>query len=168
MARQESDREDLFSEAVALSQRAEFNLPPAANSSPAMLLIGQRDNGWLSLYIGADPVYHFDERNRLRRAYQEGLLFRSQGQTLSRMWRDRTATETILRRHDLSDVELAGFRAKLTADLSRLLTAWKLGELRVNRQSPADNLELPHHLWARLAECVPEHDWLAPAVPGRR
>ncbi|MEZ6044739.1 MAG: hypothetical protein R3C11_03990 [Planctomycetaceae bacterium] len=41
------------------------------------------------LYLGPDPVYHFDAAGRLKRAYVEGLLYRTQESTLARLERLR-------------------------------------------------------------------------------
>ena len=83
MARQEVDREDLIAEAVALRRRIELALPGCDNP----VVAGYRSTGALSLYFGADPVYQFDERGRLRRAFVGGHLYRTQGTTLAELTR---------------------------------------------------------------------------------
>ena len=81
MARNESDREDLMREAVALVRRVECETGNENDS----VISGFRKCGSLSLYFGPDPVYHFDDSARLRRAFGEGFLYRTQGTTLARI-----------------------------------------------------------------------------------
>lgn len=102
MSRHESDREDLLQDASALSPRWEFSLPGFEEP----VTVGFRKNGNLSCYFGPDPVYQFDAAGRLRRAYAENLLYRSEGITLSRIERHRDSSQTSLLRHDLTPQEL--------------------------------------------------------------
>src|SRR5690606_13058939 len=71
------------------------------------IVAGFRRDVSLSVYIGADPGFHFDPEGRLKRAYVDGKLYRTQGDTLAELTRERTETETILRRRDLDAVELS-------------------------------------------------------------
>ena len=70
MARDESDREDLLREATALVERIE--LAPADAADDEHIVAGFRRDGALSIYFGADPVYHFNSAGELRRAYCDG------------------------------------------------------------------------------------------------
>ena len=97
MARQESDRDDLMGEATALVRRAEWK----PLSGVEAVVTGFRRDGSMSLYFGADPVYHFDETGRLKRAFLAGRLYRTQGTTLAELTRRREKTETHLIRRDL-------------------------------------------------------------------
>jgi hypothetical protein len=74
MSRNESDREDLMAEATALRRRVQLQVPGEALS----IIAGFRDEGRVSIYFGPDPVYHFDEQGRLRRAFVAGRLYRTQ------------------------------------------------------------------------------------------
>jgi hypothetical protein len=105
MARQESDREDLMREATALVRRVELDVP----GEPEPVVCGFHADGRLSVYFGSDPVYHFDPEGRLRRAFVDGHLFRTQGTTLACLTRVRTHAVTELRRRDLNPEELAAF-----------------------------------------------------------
>ncbi len=169
MARQESDREDLFAEAVALTRRLEGTVLNASDPAFAgKLVLGLRDNGWLSVYLGSEPVYHFDARHRLRRAYVDGWLYRTQGTTLARLQRSRSATETTLLRTDLAPPELLRFRERmqqLLRDLASHLTspAWQ-----TLRRFPEYDLRIEADIADRLSGCLTVGDWLAPPVPGRR
>src|SRR5262245_54153743 len=102
MARQESDREDLWAEAVALTSRVEFR----RSDDERPILIGFRDTGWCSIYVGQDLMLQFTPAGGLRRAFRDGDLYRTQGTTLSRLRRQRSAAETTLLRSDLSAEEL--------------------------------------------------------------
>ena len=75
MARDEADREDLVKEAVAYVVRGEFTLP----NWEQPVFIGFRANGNFSFYFGSEPVYQFDARGRLRRAFLNGKLYRQRG-----------------------------------------------------------------------------------------
>jgi hypothetical protein len=106
MARNEADREDLIREAVALTERAELQ----CTSFPEAVTVGYRTTGAFSVFFGQDPVYQFDPDYRLRRAFENGSLFRSHETTLARMIRQRTEEQTLLIRSDLLPDELASRR----------------------------------------------------------
>jgi len=148
MARQESEREDLMAEAVALVRRVELAFPASASTSTSVteaeserrVVAGCRVDGATSIYFGEDPVYHLDSAGGLKRAYVGGFLYRTQGATLARLDRQRTPTETLLVRHDLSTEELASFRADISARLHTFCDA--IAEGRVLRSVPADSPDL--------------------------
>ena len=83
MARHEDDREDLMREAVALTDRVELSV----DGFESLITIGFRSNSAMSIFLGPDAVYHFDPEGRLRRAFVDGLLFRSQHTTLAMLRR---------------------------------------------------------------------------------
>ena len=134
MAREESDREDRMREAVALNRRMEIvpkaMAPPAddadaATRLPAItaepIVLGFRSStGWFSIYFGQDPVYTWDAAGRLRRAYVDGFLFRTQGTTLARLERVRGSSSVELARHDLEVAECANFVARMHRHLRGL------------------------------------------------
>jgi hypothetical protein len=132
MARHESDREDLIREATALRERVELHVP--GESAP--VVAGFRDDGRLSLYFGADPAYHFDSAGRLRRAYCEGLIYRSQGTTLARLARERSPSETTLHRTDLDPAELSSFVGTVRERTAQLLAAVEQQRAALVRQVP--------------------------------
>ena len=134
MARHETDREDLMSEATALRQRVELELPGVAEH----VVAGFRDNGGCSIYFGADPVFHFDSDGALRRAFVAGDLYRSLGNSLARLTRRRAEREVHLVRHDLDPAELAAFLAALRGRLERLHDALANGAARIVRQVPEE------------------------------
>ena len=69
MTRQESDREDLIREAVAMPERGEFRVP----GLDELVTVGFRTTAAMSVFIGQDPVYQFDPAGRLRRAFANGV-----------------------------------------------------------------------------------------------
>jgi hypothetical protein len=132
MARHEVDREDLMTDATALRQRIELVMD--GESEP--IVAGVKSNGYVSVYFGADPAYHFDAAGGLRRAFVEGLLYRSQGNTLARLSRTRTAQTVDLARHDLEPAELEHFLASMETRLGHLQAALERGAVKITRQVP--------------------------------
>lgn len=161
MARNESDREDLMAEAVAMTRRIEVTLPDEST----LIVTGFRSNGWLSIYLGPDLMYQFDEHGRLRRAFVGGLLFRTQGATLAQLHRQRTDTETTLLRRDLTETELAAFRRTMLDQLTEFHQRLIQRAVRVTRRFPVEDDQLWNdlvHGWQRVLT-APE--FLAPALP---
>lgn len=163
MARHESDREDLMQEATGLARRVEWQVSFITDP----VVAGFKTNGACSVYFGAEPVLQFDPSGRLRRAFFDGFLFRTQGSTLARLQRNRTPEATQLVRHDLDDSELAAFRVQACSWLRLLLQAIDLGEAVRLRQVPEEDevvLDLCVALRAALGEGLP----LAAAIAGKR
>lgn len=133
MARHEADREDLMREAVSLVRRVELCCP----SQREPIVIGFRNNGNWSVYFGGDPVFHFDNQRRLRRAFVDGQLYRSQGKTLTRLTRQRSSEATRLLRHDLSSTELTDFWSCAAALLEQLLDAIRDKSVQVLQRIPS-------------------------------
>lgn len=163
MAREESDREDLMREAVALVRRAEFTFPD--RSDP--VFAGFKRTGGLSIYFGPDPVYQFDDEGRLRRAYVDGLLYRTQGETLARLRRERTERETTLVRTDLTIAELESFLESMRNRLSWLREAIAAKRSLHHEQIPPES-DLEPELISAIEVSLTADPPLAPAIPGRR
>lgn len=133
MPRDEHDREDLLREATALVERVELALPGEAEH----VVAGFRRDGGLSLFFGQDPVYQFNSRRQLRRAYVAGLLYKADGGRLATLERRRETYRVVLLRRDLTDDETAAFVARLSERLAALLAALIAGDFRVvGRQPP--------------------------------
>ncbi len=162
MARHEADREDLMAEAAALRPRVELAVP----GEPVPVVAGFREAG-MSLYFGGDPVYHFDEAGRLRRAFCGGRLYRTQGTTLARLTRLRTAAATELVRHDLSPAELDDFRRAMIRRIVNLAAMLDAGECEILREDP-ENSEVLAPLAMLLGEIIVADGALAPPLPGKR
>lgn len=163
MAQHETDREDLMQEATGLARRVEWQVPFMTDP----VVAGFKKNGACSVYFGAEPVLQFDPSGCLRRAFFEGYMFRTQGSTLARLQRNRTADETQLIRHDLNDSELAAFRVQACSWLRRLLQALDLGEAVRLRQVPEGD-EVILDLCAALRTALKEGLPLAAAIAGKR
>lgn len=162
MAGNESDREDLLREAVALVPRAELQV----NGLPDLLTAGYRSSGILSLYFGQDPVYQFDPAGRLRRAFENGLLYRTASHTLARLRRVRSENEVTLQRSDLNPEELSHFRSRMQTLLITLQHALEENTATVIRCVP------PDHNWntlllESLTKIQNADPWLAGAIVRR-
>lgn len=164
MARQEADREDLFAEAIALARRIEGRIDARTD----LVILGFRPSGWLSVYLGPDLMYQFDDQGRLRRAFVSGCLYRSQRTTLACLVRQRTTSETILLRRDLQPDELSAFRRHLLASLAPVISALEQNSFVVRRQVPENDGALPGDLRDHLKLVESCADWLAPAMAPRR
>jgi hypothetical protein len=124
MARNEADREDLMAEAVSLLKRIEFH--DASQTQP--VVAGLNTFGWLFVYLGQDTMYRFDELGRLRRAFVDGLLYRTEGRTLAVLQRQRSssagasaaAMKSELLRKDLTVDELNIFQQRTRHELKEL------------------------------------------------
>ncbi|HUQ69018.1 MAG TPA: hypothetical protein VM165_05820 [Planctomycetaceae bacterium] len=163
MARQEADREDLLAEAVALTRRVEGIIVATGQ----VIVAGFRQPGWLSIYFGSDPMYQVDDAGRLRRAFERGLLYRTQGITLARLTRTRSETETTLLRDDLSPAEIAAFRGRMTDRLTEVVDAMESYGFQPLRQVPNDDAALISDVAARLRLALSAAPWLAPPIAAR-
>jgi hypothetical protein len=121
MARSESDKEDLIADATSLVERAEYDCVLNATKANKITTVGFRRDDSLSLYFEQDPFYQFDSNGLLRRSYEKGFLYRSQGDTLAKLDRHRSETKTTLQRSDLSETQLAEFRQRMRQHLTALL-----------------------------------------------
>ena len=162
MARHEADREDLLAEARALSPRAEWSIPDTTD----VVTAGLRRDRFVSIYFGGDPCYHFDNKGRLRRAFVDGALYRTQGTTLARLVRERTETKMTLRRTDLSETEVDMLLGNMQSRLIGFLDDVDFGRAQVVR-SVADETAEVGEIVAQLRRCG-EVTTLAPALPTRR
>jgi hypothetical protein len=161
MARTESDREDLIREATALKQRVEWDVP--GESEP--VVTGFKRDGSLSVYFGQDPVYQFNPAGQLRRAYVDDFLYRTQGDTLARLHRERTADETTLVRQDLTEDTLAEFVTTMRSRLTRLTNCIDDQSGTILRQVIEGNAP---DFAAALHLALNADPWLAVAIPTRR
>lgn len=163
MARHEADREDLMRGATALERRCELQVSGLMEP----VIAGLRGGGSLSIYFGPDPVYHFDEALRLRRAYAGGFLYRTQATTLARLLRSRTETATELIRHDLDEMELAHFRGEMCQHLETLSNALRSATATLLKSVPEGD-DLRPELLDRIEQILTAGSPLAPSIKGKR
>lgn len=164
MARHETDREDLWAEAVAMTSRVELSI----EGQLFPLLIGYRDNGWCSIYFGQDEMWQFTTDGELRRAFRHGDLFRSQGTTLARLQRQRSAEETTLLRHDLTPDELARFQRETYDRMRQLQEAISSGRVSIRREVHGGPGTLLENISETLNKILHAGRFLAPAITGKR
>jgi len=165
MTRHEKDRENLMKDAQALTRRVSFRSSSEEKSAPFLEVVaGIRENGFLSVYFDQDPVFHFDDRNRLRRAFVDHFLYRSQGSTLARMRRERTVEKTVLQRQDLNDHELEQFQSRTIDTVDRFLNFLNQSTACVEKIIPADDDSLVPEILVRLEEIKQQKCPLSPAM----
>ncbi|WP_339683752.1 hypothetical protein [Gimesia maris] len=166
MALHEQDREDLMREATALFPRAEFQVEQVNER----LFWGQKKNGHFSFYFGSDPVYQFDQNAFLRRAFINGTLYRTQGNTLARLTRVHNSTESVLQRYDLTETELATCLQAMTQHFQELELVWLDPQKIQMIQSLADcsDLELQHQIYKQIRLVLQHSERLAPRIRGKR
>jgi hypothetical protein len=105
----------------------------------------------------------------LRRAFVDGLLYRTQGSTLARMTREQSADESSLVRTDLDLQTLQDFRKEMRIWLQAWVDAVAAGRLEVTRQQPSgDSTLLAEITYALQRQLSDRPDWLAPPIPGKR
>lgn len=162
MARHEADREDLIRDAVAFRNRIEWLVP----GEPEPVVTGLRSDQSLSVFFGQDPVYHFNPDGQLRRAYVDGFLYRTQGDTLARLSRERSESETALLRSDLDEASLGQFQLEMRMRIAKLRHSLQTGSATALRSvlECGAAASFPEFL-ARVEHASP---WLAPAIPTRR
>ena len=148
-------------DATALRLRVELRL----SDEREPIVAGFHDDGRFSVYFGSDPVYHFDPQGRLRRAFVAGELYRSRGNTLARLSRERRPGATELARHDLTPRELQSFLTQMTGLLESWRQSLESGRTEVLRTVP-DGADLHEQLLAVLPRVCQAQ--LSPLVGRRR
>lgn len=157
-------------EATALADRIEFTLNDQAEDAFPWQTItaGFRRDGSLTVYLEQDPFYQFDVEGRLRRAFVDGFLYRSQTDTLARLHRERSTQQTTLLRYDLSTDECRQFRHVMQAQLKMLLQLLQTGQLCLRRIVSTDN-DLPRRLCLSLDKILThDQNFLSRSINRRR
>jgi len=162
MALHEEDKEDLMRDAVALRNRIEWDVP----DEPHAVVTGLRADRSLSVFFGQDPVFHFNPAGQIRRAFVNGFLYRAQGQTLARLARERTPTETLLVRNDLEAEKLDEFLISMRGRLRNLAAALET-QTACPLRSVCDD-EVPSDFDAVLQLVLAADPPIAPAFATRR
>lgn len=167
----EHGREDVMTEAVSLIERIECRY--SENAEPAVL--GFNQQRWLFVYFGSDPMYRFDELGRLRRAFVDGMLYRTAESTLAIMERHSSRNQSepgqkegsYLLRRDLSLDELKEFHARMLRELQQL--NFGLETRNILRQIPAGESMLLEAFRPALKLIMEKglHEFLAPSIVRR-
>lgn len=123
MAREEADREDLLREATALVERVEL-LDTSHDAERHTITVGFRRDGSVAYFFDADPVYQFNSRRELRRAYRHGKLLKAEQGRLIELTRTRTPDETTLERRDLSDDETGTLLDEMRLRVTAFVAHW--------------------------------------------
>jgi hypothetical protein len=150
-------------EAIALRRRVEFAVPGESEA----IVAGLRDGGELATYFGMDPVFQFDALRGLRRAFVDGLLYRTQGATLAQLRTERTASSTELVRHDLDANELRIFMANMCERLHNLHSAIADGRAKIARQVPEDDNRIVSDVLAAIDGVLASDTGLSPEIRGK-
>jgi hypothetical protein len=146
MTRQENDREDLLREATGLIDRVEIRI----RGWTAPLVAGFRDHGAVSLFVGQDEVYQFDTHLAWRRGYWQGKLLKAERGRLIELTRQRTPTQTVLQRRELTSGEEQAHLLRLSGRIEQLRRSLREGRFEtLGEASKSGNAVIP-----RLA------DWL--------
>tara|TARA_R110002095_G_scaffold123815_2_gene107566 strand:- start:205 stop:765 length:561 start_codon:yes stop_codon:yes gene_type:complete len=166
MALHEQDREDLMREATTFFPRAELQV----DHESLPVFWGQKKSGHFSFYFGSDPVYQFDQCACLRRAFIDGQLYRTQGNTLARLTRERNFAETVLNRDDLTRTELNSLLETMENCFQKLEFAFSKQEsVRVLRFLADSSENEVRALIQTQVKLVLQHsNQLAARIPGKR
>ena len=134
MTEHEGQREDLIGTATALVQRVEL----AIDGFPDLLVVGFRSDGAASLFVGEDPVYQFNAKGELRRAFRAGKLVKAELGRLVELTRQRADNRVDMVSQELTDQQHQQLLSQLRQTLDRLQGALQQKQYRVTGQVPAD------------------------------
>jgi hypothetical protein len=148
VARQVHEREDLLRDARALVPRASLRVE--LNGQACNIFAGFRGAS-LSIYFGDDPVFHFNARGELRRAFVNDRLIKAERGRLVALERKRSEGETALEGGPLKPKDEAALLEDIRRRLRNVGTALAAGSVDVVGQVPDDGGDAV----ARLSE------WLA-------
>jgi hypothetical protein len=133
------DREELLRDARALTPRVQIQA--RLGGDVVSVFAGFRGEA-LSIYFGADPVFHFNANGQLRRAHVDGRLIKSDGGRLTAMERVHTPTAVELRAQRLSESEQDELLKRLAAQLADLRREFGEGRFSLEGQEPHNSSAL--------------------------
>ncbi len=133
MAREIHDREDLVRDARALLPRLMLQVRFA--DEQANVFAGFRGES-LSLYFGDDPVFHFNARCELRRAYLGGRLIQADAGKLNELHRTSPGAAVKLAANEFDEPRQQQFLANLAARLAALRAALDAEQFQLIGQEP--------------------------------
>ena len=101
MAREAQDRENLLRDAKAFVTRVQLSVPIDAKHSE--VFVGFRTGGAVSYYFDQDPVYHFNDRGALRRAFVDDRLIKTEQGRLVELQRQNGENQVTMLRHVMTE-----------------------------------------------------------------
>jgi hypothetical protein len=150
MAREAHEREDLLRDARALAPR--IMLRVELSGGMADVLAGFRGEA-LSLYFGDDPVFHFNGRGELRRAFVDDRLIKAERGRLVILTPQRTDERTEFQATMLGTDAQARLLADVENRLRRLGNLLAENRFAILGQEPSDGDAL-----VRLQRWLAERD----------
>ena len=135
MAREVHEREDLLRDARALVPRVLLRLELADRSCE--VFAGFRGES-LSVYFGDDPVFHFNDRGELRRAFVDNRLIKAERRRLVALERKRSEAETALEGGPLNAKDVAALLEEIRRRLTALGQAVEAQAVEIVGQFPDD------------------------------
>jgi hypothetical protein len=147
VAREIHEREDLLRDARALVPRVLLRVDVAGGSCE--VFAGFRGES-LSLYFGDDPVFHFNDRGELRRAFVNDRLIKAEHGRLVALERKRSESETALEGGPLNAKDEAALLEEVRRRLKALVEALEAQAVEVVGQVPDDGDAM-----ARLSSWLP-------------
>jgi hypothetical protein len=154
MARHSQDREDLLRDATALVDRVQIEVMLEGHSTE--LFAGFRAQGAASLYFDQDPVYHFNGRGELRRAFIAGELLKAEAGNLIAWTRQPSAQAVNLLRRRLAPEMQQQLLLALAQRMTELGQRLAAGEYDLQGQVAADRAEPPLERLAHFLDSCPE------------
>lgn len=136
VARLSQEREDLMNEAVALVPRSMLRVTISGNTCE--VFAGFRGE-CLSLYFGSDPVYHFNSRGELRRAFAKDRIVKAVEGKLVIWQPDRQPHEVTMRSRPMEQGELADFGNEFSRRLDDLRRSLEQHSFEVVGEFPAES-----------------------------
>ncbi len=98
------------------------------------IVAGFRRDGAASFYFGSDPVFQFNARAELRRAFVNNQLIKAARGGIVTMDRVRTESAVELHSRELTDLESTELLTLAASRLSRLLAVIHAGTGRIHGQ----------------------------------
>lgn len=137
MARQVSDREDLFEEAANLRRRLEIVADGIA------YVVGYQRDGGLRCYRRQETMFGFSPAGELRRAYLDASLYRSRNRHLELLTPQRDGNRLQFASQQISPDDAAQILSQASALLARLADLLEDGRLAMRAHPPEAIQTLP-------------------------
>jgi hypothetical protein len=144
-------REDLLRDARGLVPRVKLRVMIGGRERE--VFAGFRGES-LSLYFDDDPVYHFNARGELRRAFVNDRLVKAERGQLIVLKRKQSRNESVLERQPHDATVESQFLSRMSAELADLASAIADGRVQLLGQSPTDGDAL-----GSVAGWLQSHPW---------